>query len=132
MLRIINSSQNLPLFKTSSSFSTMKKYSGWLPDHQKLVSFYLIEKSRTYHCCTCSAEHSIGHSSGDLSPHNFDSQEVPFNPISVNPEKPHHRHWNPLIIKDLNNFWYIKHQILSRIYSEAYLKHNWIKCIQLL
>ena len=38
--------------------------------------------------------------------------------------------WNLLIIKFLNNFWYFKHQILTRICSEAYLKHYWRNCLQ--
>ena len=37
--------------------------------------------------------------------------------------------WNLLLIKLLNNFWYFKHQILTKICSEAYLKHNWRNCL---
>ena len=33
--------------------------------------------------------------------------------------------WNLLIITVLNKFWYLKHQILTRIFSETYLKHYW-------
>ena len=33
--------------------------------------------------------------------------------------------WNLLLIIVLNNFWYFKHQTLTRICSEACLKHNW-------
>ena len=32
--------------------------------------------------------------------------------------------WNLLIIEVLNNFWYFKHQILTRICSEVYLKQE--------
>ena len=32
------------------------------------------------------------------------------------------------LIKVLNNFWYFEHPILTMIYSEAYLKHNWRNC----
>ena len=37
--------------------------------------------------------------------------------------------WNLLLIKVLNNFWYFKHQILTRISSEAYLKCKWRNCL---
>jgi len=37
---------------------------------------------------------------------------------------------NLLIIKVLNNFLYFKHQILTGICSEAYLKHYWRNCLQ--
>ena len=40
--------------------------------------------------------------------------------------------WNLLLIKVLNNFWYFKHQILTRICSEAYLKHYWRNCLLLI
>ena len=33
--------------------------------------------------------------------------------------------WNLNIIKVLNNFWYFKYQILTRICSDAYLKYYW-------
>jgi hypothetical protein len=36
--------------------------------------------------------------------------------------------WNLLLIKVLNNFWYLKHEILTRICSEAFLKHYWRNC----
>ena len=38
--------------------------------------------------------------------------------------------WDLHMIKVLNNFSYFKHQILTRIYSEAYLKHYWRNCLQ--
>ena len=37
--------------------------------------------------------------------------------------------WTVLLIIVLNNFWYFKHQILTRICSDAYLKHNWRNCL---
>ena len=37
--------------------------------------------------------------------------------------------WNLLLIKVLNDFWYFKHQILTRICSEAYLKRYWRNCL---
>ena len=37
--------------------------------------------------------------------------------------------WNIFLIKILNNFWYFEHPILTMIYSEAYLKHNWRNCL---
>ena len=37
--------------------------------------------------------------------------------------------WNLLLIKTLNNFWYFKHQISTRICSKAYLKHYWRSCL---
>ena len=37
--------------------------------------------------------------------------------------------WNLFLIKILNNFWHFKHQILTRISSEAYLKRSWRNCI---
>ena len=37
--------------------------------------------------------------------------------------------WNIFLIKVLNNFWYFEHPILTMIYSEAYLKHNWRNCL---
>ena len=33
--------------------------------------------------------------------------------------------WNQLLMKTLINFWYFKHQILTWICSEPYLKHHW-------
>ena len=35
---------------------------------------------------------------------------------------------NLILMKVFNKFWYFKHQILTRIGSEAYLRHNWRNC----
>ena len=40
--------------------------------------------------------------------------------------------WNNSLIKVLNSFWCFKHQISTRISSEAYLKHYWRNCLQIL
>ena len=37
--------------------------------------------------------------------------------------------WKLILIKFLNNFWYFKVQMSTRICSEAYLKHYWRNCI---
>ena len=37
--------------------------------------------------------------------------------------------WILLLIKVLNNFWYFKHKILTRMCSEAYLKYYWRNCL---
>ena len=40
--------------------------------------------------------------------------------------------WDLLLTKVLNIFWYFKHQIMTKISSEAYLKHYWRNCLQIL
>ena len=37
--------------------------------------------------------------------------------------------WNIFLIKVLNNVWYFEQPILTMIWSEAYLKHNWRNCL---
>ena len=42
----------------------------------------------------------------------------------------HYMLWNLLRINVLNISWYFKHQIPTRIWSEATLKQNWRKCLR--